>query len=132
MTQRADLQFAIRKWDETPYDELDGGPKLTRARVEKTWSGPLEATSTVEFLMMYRADGSAAFTGLERLHGTFGGRAGSFVAQHDGRFEGGVARGTWTVVPGSGTGALRGLRGRASFEHGHTPPHGFAFDYDFE
>ena len=33
------------------------------------------------------------------------------MLEHSGTFEGGVAEASWSVVPGSGTGELRGLRG---------------------
>jgi hypothetical protein len=61
--------------------------------------------------MVYPGDGSAKFVGLERVVGRLGDRWGSFVLEHSGTFEGGVAEASWSVVPGSGTGEPRGLRG---------------------
>ena len=46
------------------------------------------------------------------------GRAGSFVLQNTGEFDGMVARGPWSVVAGSGTGELEALRGAGGFEAG--------------
>jgi uncharacterized protein DUF3224 len=82
--------------------------------------------------MMYRDDGSATFIGLERVVGAIGGRSGSFVAQHSGTFERGVAKVTFSVVPGSGTEELRGMRGEGEFAVGHQPPYNMTLDYGFD
>jgi hypothetical protein len=82
--------------------------------------------------MMYRDDGSAAFTGLERVVGTVGSRSGSFVLQHSGTFERGVAKVTLSVVPGSGIGELRGMKGKGEFAVGHQQPYNMTLDYGFE
>ncbi len=81
--------------------------------------------------MLYQGD-SASFSGLERVVGRIGVRSGSFVLQHNGRFEGDTARSTLSVVPGSGTGDLRGLRGAGSFAWSHGQPGSITLDYDFE
>jgi hypothetical protein len=115
-----DATFEVVKWDEQPWDELVGGPKLTRARVAKRFRGPLAADSELEYLMLYRPDGSASFVGLERVTGSLLGRTGTFVLRHEGTFQDGVARADCLVVTGSGTGALAKLAGRGELvaEHG--------------
>lgn len=133
MRARAVGGFTVRSWDERPYSEIDGGPKLTRASVVNSFDGDIEGEGTLEYLMVYRDCSSGSFLGLEHLVGRLGGGAGSFVLQHSGTFEGDTVEATWFVVPGSGTGELRGLRGEGGFvaKHGErrTP---FTFDYDFE
>lgn len=115
MSVHANAKFKMKSWDEKPYDEIEGGPKLTRATVAKSYSGDIEGDGTVEYLMIHREDGSASFVGLERVVGSIGDRRGSFVLEHKGTFEGGTAKITWSVVPGSGTGDLSGLRGEGGF-----------------
>ena len=115
MTTEATATFTVESWDEAPWDEQADLPKLTRATVEKSLSGDLEGTSTTVWLMSYGADGSADFVGIERVKCTVGGRAGSFVLQHIGRFDDGAARASLVVIPGSGTGDLSGLSGEGSF-----------------
>jgi Protein of unknown function (DUF3224) len=132
MSTHAIATFEMKSWDEKPYNETEGLPKLTRASVAKSFKGDIEGEGTLEYLMMYRTDGSASFIGLERLVGRLGGRAGSFVLQHSGTFEGGVAKATYFVVPGSGTGELHGLRGEGSFASGHAQQYPITLDYDFE
>ena len=117
----ANARFIIKTWDEKPYGERPDLPKLTRASVAKTFAGDLEGEGQVEYLMVYRSDGSATFVGLERVVGRLAGRTGSFVLQRTGVFEGGQARETYSVVPGSGTGELHGLRGEGSSAVGTAP-----------
>ncbi len=130
MTKSANARFAIKNWDETPYSEGEDLPKLTRASVTKTYTGDIEADGQVEYLMMYRSDGTAAFVGLERVVGRIGGLAGAFVLQRTGVFEGGQARESYAVVPGSATGALRGLQGEGTSAVGHGLEHPFVLKYE--
>src|SRR5919108_6125928 len=109
---RATATFKIEEWDEKPYAEMEDGRKLTQASVRQALSGGIEGEGEVEWLMCYRADQTADFVGLESIVGRIGDRSGSFVALHSaGSFDGTVARGELSVVPGSGTGELQGLRG---------------------
>ena len=132
MKQTANAQFAIKNWDEKPYSEGQDLPKLTRASVSKTFTGDVEGEGQVEYLMIYRGDGSATFVGLERVSGRIGTRSGTFVLQRTGVFEGGQARESYTVVPGSGTGQLRGLRGEGTSAVGHGSEHPFRLDYELD
>lgn len=131
MKKTADARFAIKTWDEKPYSEGQDMPKLTRASVTKTYTGDIAGEGHVEYLMMYRTDGSATFLGLERVVGRLAGRNGSFVLQRTGVFEGGQAKESYAVIPGSGTGELRGLRGEGRSAVGHGMEHPFRLDYEF-
>ena len=111
MRNVANSRFTIKSWDEKPYSEGQGLPKLTRAAVTKTFTGDIAGEGHVEYLMMYPSDGSATFVGLERVVGQLSGKAGSFVLQRTGTFENGVAKESYVVISGSGTGELRGLLG---------------------
>jgi Protein of unknown function (DUF3224) len=130
MKKSANARFAIKSWDEKPYSEGENQPRLTRASVVKTFTGDIEGEGRVEYLMMYRSDGTAAFVGLERITARLGGRNGSFVLQRTGVFEDGQAKESYSVVPGSGTGELEGLRGDGSSSVGHGMEHPFSLNYD--
>jgi hypothetical protein len=130
MKKTANARFAIKSWDEKPFSEGSDLPRLTRATVTKTFTGDIEAEGHVEYLMMYRSDGSATFVGLERIVGRISGRAGTFVLQRIGVFEDGQAKESYSVVPGSGTGELHGLRGDGRSAVGHGMEHPFSLDYD--
>jgi hypothetical protein len=130
MKQTANARFAIKKWDELAYSEGQGLPRMTRASVTKTFTGDVEGEGQVEYLMMYRSDGSATFVGLERVTGRIGAKSGTFVLQRTGVFEGGQARESYSVVPGSATGDLQGLLGDGSSAVGHGMEHPFTLSYE--
>ncbi|HXD15610.1 MAG TPA: DUF3224 domain-containing protein [Vicinamibacterales bacterium] len=132
MTRTANARFAITGWDEKPYNEGEGLPRLSRATVTKSFTGDIEGESQVEYLMMYRSDGSAAFVGFERVTGRIGGKSGTFVLERTGVFENGQAKESYFVVPGSGTGDLRTLRGEGTSSVGHGTEHPFALNYELE
>jgi hypothetical protein len=130
MKTSAKARFAIKTWDEKPLSEDADLPKLTRASVSKTYTGDIEGEGQVEYLMMYRSDGSASFLGLERIVGRIAGKAGTFVLQRIGVFEGGLATESYSIVPGSGTGDLHQLRGDGHSSVGHGTEHPFGLDYE--
>jgi len=132
MDNQAQATFKIKGWEEHPFDEMEEGPKLTRAKVTKSYNGDIEGEGSVEYLMMHRPDTTASFVGLERVVGSLGGRSGSFVLRHIGTFEDGQATETISVVPGSGTGELSGLRGHGEFSAGHQQAYPITLYYHFE
>lgn len=130
MKQTASARFAIKSWDEKPYSQGENLPKLTRASVTKAYTGDIVGEGQVEYLMMYRSDGSATFVGLERVVGAIGGKSGSFVLQRTGVFEGGQAKESYFVIPGSATGELHGLVGEGTSAVGHGMEHPFTLNYE--
>jgi hypothetical protein len=132
MSTHAAGTFEIESWDEKPYEEHDG-TRLSRTRLTKTFSGDVEGESAAELLMAYGAEeGSAAYVGLERVVGSVHGRSGSFVLRHSATMERGEGQSSLDVVPDSGTGELRGLRGEARISVEPGGGHTFTLDYDFE
>ena len=109
-------EFAVAAWDENAYLERDGERKLTRASVGQTFTGDLTGSGTVEWLMSYGEDGTARFVGLQHIESDADGRNGTVVVETAGDFDGQKAAGSWTVVPGSGTGDLEGMAGTGTFE----------------
>jgi hypothetical protein len=132
MTRTANARFAIKSWDEKAYNEGHDLPRLTRATVAKAFTGDIEGESHVEYLMMYRSDGSATFVGLERVVARLNGKSGTFVLERRGVFEAGQAKESYSVIPGSGTGELRALRGEGRSAVGHGMEHPFALTYELE
>lgn len=132
MTTNTQRTFQITGWNEKPYQEIEGGAKFSNAKVTQSYSGAIEGTSNIEYLMAYSVHGTATFVGLERVSGTVDGKTGTFVLQHTGSFSEGKARSTWSIVPGSGTGALASLRGKGSYVAGHGEPAQVSFTYSFE
>lgn len=103
--------------------------ELGRMTIDKQFHGDLEATSLGEMLSaMGRVQGSAGYVAIERVTGSLHGKRGSFVLQHRGVMDRGVAQLAVTVVPDSGTDALTGLTGSMEIriEEGK---HYYLFDY---
>ncbi len=109
-------QIEVRTYVPVTYDDSVGGPKLNELQVTERFMGDVEGDGTVRFLQAQRDDGSASYCGIERVVGTLEGRRGSFLLQDEGTVDGSRVKGTWFVVPGSGTDELSGLRGDGGFE----------------
>jgi hypothetical protein len=89
----------------------DGGHD--RTRVDKVFHGGMEGKATGEMLGLYDARaGSGAYVLIERFEGLVEGREGGFSLVHRGLMAGGAPDLEITIVPGSGTGGLRGISGR--------------------
>jgi Protein of unknown function (DUF3224) len=108
--------FTVTSWDEEPYLEGPDQRKLSRASGTQDFDGGVEGTGSVQWLMCYAPDGTARFVGLQHVDGTLEDRRGTFVVETVGEFDGSEAKGTWSVVPGSGTGDLADVTGTGSFK----------------
>jgi hypothetical protein len=124
--------FEISAWDEKTVVELGPGSKLSDARVTQKFSGDLNGDGSVTWLMCYASEKYARFVGMQRVVGAIGDRTGSFVMETVGEFDGTLAKGDWSIVPGSGTGALAGIAGEGSFEAPHGPKATYSIEYAFE
>jgi Protein of unknown function (DUF3224) len=102
-------------WDQQD-DEPRYGFTLARAEVAKTFSGALVGTSRAVLQLVGVDSGTRAYTGFEQFVGTLDGRAGTFVLRHAAEADATGAWMTWTVLPGSGTGELTGLRGEGQID----------------
>jgi hypothetical protein len=130
MSARVEGSFQVSKWDESTYEDLGGGSKLTTVSIVQDFSGGLDATLSWRGQMFYRQDGTAFYTGLQRFVGSLDGREGTFVAETHGGYDGATATTEWKVIPGSGTAALAGLGGTGTATAGAGSEGTFTFDYD--
>jgi hypothetical protein len=122
--------FTVAAWNEDTYQELGASAKLTKAAVTFAMSGDITGEATWDALMCYRPDGTAVYTGMQRVQGQLAGVEGSFVLLADGEFVDGEARSRWQVIEGSGTGGLARLTGTGHAAATAAPPGTFTFDYD--
>ena len=111
-----------------PLSEVAGKTAIQRMSIDKVFHGQLEGTSQGEFLAAGNPDGSAGYVALERVTGTLDGKAGSFALMHSGTMVERVPELMVSVVPGSGTGALVGLRGKMTITV-VGGKHSYEFDY---
>jgi len=110
----ARAKIAVRNSETHPYDE-NGGPVLAVLSLDETFSGEWAGEATVRALQLRREDGSAMMVSLQRFRGTLGGRRGSFVLEGREVIHDKTISATWSVVAGSGTEELAGLRGEGGF-----------------
>ncbi len=121
--------FSVSRWDEAPYREIEGIVKCTMAEVAQTYTGQLSGQSEIRYLMLYPSDGATTFIGLEYFTGSLDDRDGTFGIRWNGEDDGTAARGRGTIVAGSGTGALAGLTGAASYEATRSGDVAFSISY---
>jgi hypothetical protein len=125
---RATGTFHVEDWQETTLDTPEGGSKITRASVRQRFAGDFEGDGAVDYMMAYRSDGTATFTGIQRLRGAVAGRTGTLVIEVTGTFDGAMARGQWTIVSEMGTEGLSVFGGTGSFEAAHGPDGTYVLD----
>ena len=113
---RATGHTAVRSYEPTPFDEMADGPSLVEIRVKELFTGDIEGEGTARAIQATRPDGSASLVGIERVRGAVAGRKGSFLLQTSATLFGKELKADWFVVPGSGTGDLKGLRGVGGFK----------------
>jgi hypothetical protein len=129
MSTRVTATLELKNWDEQPFEEMEGGSKLTRASVSQSVAGDIIGDATSESIMYYRQDGTASYTGLQRFVGRIGDLSGSFVVEATGNYDGNEAKTNIEVIPGSGTGDLSGLQGQGTFVAPHGPTGKLTLDY---
>jgi hypothetical protein len=122
--------FEITSMGEDMYLEIEDGTKLTRAYGAQRFSGDIEGEGSVEWLMCYLPDGTARFVGLQRIFGSIGEHRGGFVLESVGTHDGKDSRGIWSVIEGSGTQDLAGLKGDGTFEAPSGPVASFELHYE--
>jgi len=108
----ASAPFTNDRYDEETYAATDG-TELSRVHISRTFTGDLEGESAAE-LMIAKAEGGGGYIGHDRITGTLGGKAGSFVFQHSGIMGPAGVSNTGTIVPGTGTGELEGITGEGT------------------
>ena len=130
MSTKGTGSFTITSWNEDRYADIEGDRGLSQADVTQDFTGEIEGQGSVRWLMCYRPDGTADWIGYQQIIGTVGGKAGTFVLQSVGNFDGKIAAGDWTVLPDSGTGELPGLRGTGRMEAPMGTEATYNFDYE--
>jgi hypothetical protein len=102
---------------------------LRRFSIDKQIHGDLEATSKGE--MFSGGDprlGESGYVAMEVITGTLNGKHGSFALQHSATMDRNGQIMTVIVVPGSGTGDLKGIRGTFTI-HIEKGQHSYDFEY---
>jgi len=125
MTHHAHGTFTVKVQPLTPAP-AEG---LSRFSLDKEIHGDLEATSKGEMLGGgdYK-QGEAGYVAVEMITGSLNGKHGGFALQHSSTMDKSGSKMNIIVVPGSGTGDLKGITGTFTIkiENGQ---HFYEFDY---
>ncbi|MGD0682481.1 MAG: DUF3224 domain-containing protein [Terracidiphilus sp.] len=125
MTHHAHGTFTVNVQPLTPAP-AEG---LSRFSIDKQLHGDLEATSKGEmFSGGNPKQGEAGYVAIEVVTGTLNGKHGSFALQHSATMDRSGYKMTVIVVPGSGTGELKGISGTFTI-HIENGQHSYDFDY---
>ncbi|HZD17596.1 MAG TPA: DUF3224 domain-containing protein [Actinomycetota bacterium] len=123
--------FEVLSGGEETIGEPASGVRLTRVTGTQRFTGDLQGTGAVDWLMSYSSEGRARFVGFQRFEGALGGHAGSFVAESVGDHDGTRSTGRWSVIVGTGTGELEGLTGEGAFDAPGGPRVAYSLSYRF-
>jgi hypothetical protein len=126
MNEHAAGTFDVKIVPETVAGKAPG---LSQMSIDKTFHGDLEGSSVGS--MISAGDpkaGEAGYVAMEKVTGTLKGHTGSFALMQHATMSGGTAAMEVTVVPGSGTDALKGLTGTFVI-HIDNGKHSYDFDY---
>jgi hypothetical protein len=105
----------VKTYQPTVFDEVPGAPTLSDVRLTETFTGDIAGEGVAHVVQSARADGTASFAGIERVRGSIGGKQGTFLLQVHGTVVAKQMKAEWFVVPDSGSGELKGLRGEGGF-----------------
>ena len=147
MGTKAKGTIEAKSWDEQAYSEIEGGPKLAASkgvdlyRAERDTKirargGPATGRRTVNEVRPGRDSTSMRPPCFSTIWRTMPSPSPvpsplAFVVQIDGTVDAaGNTKAGWKVQPGSGTGQLKGLRGKGGFVYGEKE-NSYTLDYDF-
>lgn len=120
--------------------ELPGEPAVATglpvgvATMEKRYEGEVEGRSATLFTSAFdQAQGVGTYLAMESFEGSVDGAQGAFNFAHSATTTGGGRAGEYfTIVPGSGTGALAGIRGTGGMAIEPDGTHRIWFEYKLD
>ena len=122
--------FDVKLTPQKPDSKEAESAKLGRMAISKQFHGDLEGTSDGE--MLYNASPSSesgAYVAIERVTAKLDGHTGSFDLQHLGVKDAGKQSLSINVIPGSGTGELKGISGKLDIQIDKDGKHSYDFEY---
>jgi Protein of unknown function (DUF3224) len=131
MTNTVATALKIESWDEEPAEEYADGTKISHSESRLGGADGI-GSATARSLLFYRSDGTSSFVVVMRVEATLDGHAGAFVLSGSGTYDGTTAAQRLTIVDGSGSGELAGIRGSAisNSTHADYPNMPLVLEYD--
>lgn len=108
-------KYEMKSWDETTLRDLAPPQKCTRVDVNGEFAGAIQGAGQTTYCLAYITADTGTYTGYTHFSGTKDGKAATCVLAEQGIFDKSGAKSTWTIIDGSGTGALQGATGEGWF-----------------
>ncbi len=115
-----------------PAPEIQTGLPVGVATMRKTFTGEIDGRSETLFTAAFDpASGAGTYVAMESFEGSVGGRVGAFNFVHSATTTGRDRQAEFlTIVPGSGTRELAGIRGTGGLVVDEDGTHRVLFDYE--
>lgn len=130
MLERASGQFIIEGNVEEIFGGISGATRIARISQTCRFTGTLEGESIAEYTAVLPRESEGSFQGFQRISGALGEREGTFVICVTGDYAKGAPRGSWTIVPKSGSGDFVHIRGGGTFTQPANKPGTYKFEFD--
>ncbi len=131
MEAKGTFEVKVKPAESTAFEK---GMGVARYEIDKTWEGDVTGVSKGEMLASStESTGAMAYVAMEQMTVDLGGRHGSFYLAHRATMtKGDAASGEMliTVVKGSGTGELAGIRGDLTITIDSTGKHFYVLRYE--
>lgn len=112
--------------------EIETVSEMGLASMEKNFTGDLEGRAETTFLgFLDEAQSTGSYTAIESVSGTLKGSSGTFNMMHtSSMIDNKITAKFLTIVPGSGTGDLKGITGSGAIEIDDDGTHRLVLDYE--
>lgn len=128
--ERASGTFIVDGQVEDILGGISGAARIARISQSCRFAGQLEGESIAEFTAVLPRDGDGSFHGFQRIAATLGEREGTFVVSVSGEYVKGQPKGSWTIVPKSGSGDFAHIRGSGTFSLPDGKPGKYQLEFD--
>ena len=114
-TTHATARTDVTSYVPATFDEVADAPALVEVDLNEKFSGDIEGDGIARVIQAASKGATTTFVAIERVRGSITGRKGTFVLEVRGTVVNKKMHAEWSVVKGSGTGELTGLRGDGGF-----------------
>jgi hypothetical protein len=130
LLERVSGQFTIEGSVEDIFGGISGATRIARISQTCLFTGALQGDSIAEYTAVLPRNGDGAFQGFQRISGALGEREGTFVVCVTGEYAKGQPRGSWTIVPKSGSGDFVHIRGGGTFSQSPGKAGSYKLEFD--
>ncbi len=130
MLERATGQFTIEGNVEDIFGGISGATRIARISQTCLFTGALQGESIAEYTAVLPRGGDGSIQGFQRISGALGEREGTFVICVTGEYTRGQPRGSWTIVPKSGSGDFVHIRGSGTFSQSPGKAGSYRLEFD--